>query len=117
MDFVSDWMALFQPQFVPLGIAAKRVVFGGCCFIFRNVTEGAPRSITSEVNATTVAELVPLMPCTSASSGTGTSGNAAVDATLVFRMLMDWCNGGLVLSGRHCCHLLDKLLEEYAGCG
>ena len=60
-------------------IAAKRVVFGGCCFICRNAMVGATGSIMREVNTTSVAELVPLLPCTSAGSGTGTSGNTAND--------------------------------------
>ena len=115
MDFVSDWMAPFHPQFVLFGIATKRVVFGGCRFIFRNVTEGAPGSIMNEVNTIIVAEFVPLAPCISVVSGTGTSGYAAVAWEL--RGFTVWCNGGLVLLGRHCCHLLDELLDEYVGYG
>ena len=58
-----------------------------------------------EVDATTVAGLVPLTPGTSAGSGTSAIGNAAADATLE---LTDWCNGALILLGCHCCHLLDE---------
>ena len=80
MDTVSFRMTPFPPKMVPFDFAAKRVVFSGPVFICRNVDEGAPRCIMLEVDTTLVTELVPLPPCSGASSGMVTGGRAAVDA-------------------------------------
>ena len=102
---------------VPSDIAAKRVVFGGPRFICRNVIEGAPRSIMHKVDIASVAELIQLSPCTCAGNSKVTSSDyAVVDSAWGSRGWTDWCDGDLVLSGRHCCYLLDELLEDDVGC-
>ena len=102
-------------------IVAKRVVFGDPHFIYTYVKEGSPRCIMLEVDTTPVAALVPLTPCSGAGSGTvtsggTTSGSAAVDAVWGSRGWTGCCNRGLILLGRHCCDLLEELLEEDIGC-
>ena len=73
-------------------VAAKRVVFGGPVFICRNVDEGAPGCIMLEVDITSVTELVSLMPCSGAGSGTVTSGGAAAVMIMVSEIgLMPKC--------------------------
>ena len=120
MDTVSFRMAPFHPKKVPFGVAAKRVVFGGPVFICRNVDEGAPGCVMFEVDTPLITVLVPLPPCSGASSGTVTGGGAAVDAV---GGLWGWtyggnrdCNRGLLLSGCHCGDLLYELLEEDVRC-
>ena len=49
------------------------------------------------VDTTSVAELVPLLPCSGAGSGMVTSGDAAVDSAWGLRRWMDWYDGGLIL--------------------
>ena len=97
-------------------IAAKRVVFGGHRFINMIVTVGAAGSIMCEVDTTTVSELILLSPCLGAGSGAVTSDDTPVEGAWESRGWADWCNGGLAMSGRHCCYLLDELLEEDVGC-
>ena len=82
MDFVSLKMAPFHPKMVPCDVAAKRVVFGGPMFFFRDVDVGAPGRTMLEVDTTAVTVLVPLPPC--AGSGMGTGGSTAVHAA--------WCS-------------------------
>ena len=116
MTTVSVRMASFHPKMISFDVAAKRVVFGGPVFIYRNVDEGAPGCIMLEVDTTSVTELVPLSPCTSAGSGTVTGGSAAVDAVWGLWEWTDGCDRGLLLSCRHCYNLLYELLEEDARC-
>ena len=80
MDFVSLRMAPFHPKMVSCDVAAKRVVFGGPMFIFRDVDVGAPGCIMLEVDATAVTVFVPLLSCAGICSGTGTGGCTAVHA-------------------------------------
>ena len=89
-------------------------------FICRNVNEGAPGCIMLEVDTTLVAELVLLALCSDAGSGTVTSGDttsggATVDVVWGLRGWTGCCDMGLILLGRHCCKLLDKLLEKDVG--
>ena len=67
---------------ISFDIATKRVVFDGPQFICRNVTKGSPGNNMRKVDTTSVAELIPLLQCTCAGSGTITSqdqrGNVVV---------------------------------------